>query len=168
MTMRCFIVMGVSGCGKSSVGSGVAAQIGATFTDGDDLHPKANIQKMAAGIPLQDADRYPWLDKVADTLRTAEGPCVIACSALKRKYRDQIRNRVGEPVLFLYLHGSRDVLQKRMSARRGHFMPVSQLDSQLNDLEPPDNSETHITVDIDQPIQAVIQDAVEKIKGVRE
>ncbi len=149
-----FVVMGVSGCGKSSIGAGFAAARGLQFTDGDHLHPPANIAKMSRGEALNDDDRAPWLDLVGAEL--AGGNSVIACSALKRKYRDQIRNRAGAPVMFLMLQGARDILQARMTARPGHFMPTSLLDSQLATLEPPMADELHLIQDIDQTPAEII------------
>jgi carbohydrate kinase (thermoresistant glucokinase family) len=128
------VVMGVSGSGKSLIGSGLAARRGWVFVDGDDLHPEANVAKMAAGIPLTDDDRWPWLDAVAATLAASTGGIVVACSALRRAYRDRIR-RAAPDVVFLELAGPRDLLWQRMTARPGHFMPASLLDSQLATLE---------------------------------
>ena len=139
--------MGVSGCGKSLIGQRLATALGANFTDGDSLHPSANIAKMRRGEPLNDADRAPWLAQVGDTLRA--GNTVVACSALKRAYRDQIRARAAAPVTFLYLRGQRDTLLDRMSTRPGHFMPPALLDSQLATLEPPAPDEAHLTADIE-------------------
>ena len=137
--------MGVSGCGKSLIGQTLATALGASFIDGDSLHPAANIAKMSRGEPLNDTDRAPWLARVGETLRTNN--TVVACSALKRAYRDQIRALA--PVTFLYLRGQRDTLLARMSTRPGHFMPPALLDSQLATLEPPGPDEAHLTADIE-------------------
>ena len=147
-----YVVMGVSGCGKSTVGAAFAQAIGAQFVDGDDLHPPENVAKMARGQPLTDADRAPWLDRVGATLT---GGVVVGSSALKRAYRDRIRAVAG-PVRFLHLAGSREVIAARMAARPGHFMPLGLLDSQFAALEPPGPDEDAVTVDIDQPFAAVI------------
>lgn len=156
MTAR-YIIMGVSGCGKSHIGAEFAAAIDAQFIDGDSLHPKANIDKMRLGDPLTDSDRAPWLDQVGQAL----GPdTVIACSALKRRYRDRIRDTAGATVVFVFLHGPRDVLIERVNNRPGHFMPASLLDSQFATLEPPDAAETHITVDIRKPPAQIVQDLI--------
>lgn len=152
-----YVVMGVSGCGKSSVGAAVAEALGARFIEGDALHPAANLRKMARGEPLTDADRAPWLDAVGAALGAAGPPAVIACSALKRAYRDRIAARAGGPVTFLHLAGSREVIGARMQARRGHFMPPSLLDSQFAALEPPGADERAVTVDVDQPFERVVQ-----------
>ena len=154
--MLAFVVMGVSGCGKSEIGSGFARAIGGRFIDGDDLHPKENIAKMGRGEPLTDHDRAPWLDKVGDSLNEISEPVVIACSALKRIYRDRISEKAARPVTYLYLQGTRDLLAARMGQRTGHFMPVALLDSQLAILEPPAADELSITASIDQTPDQVI------------
>lgn len=152
--MTRYVVMGVSGCGKSSIGAGFAAAVGAQFIDGDDLHPASNVAKMSQGKPLNDADRAPWLALVGAAL--VQENTVIACSALKRIYRDQIRAAAGAPVVFLYLRGARKTLLDRMAARPGHFMPTSLLDSQLATLEPPTPDEPHLTQDIEQTPAQII------------
>lgn len=156
--------MGVSGCGKTSVGSAVADKLGMRFYDGDELHPPANIRKMSRGVPLTDVDRTPWLVMIGERLAAVEEPVVIGCSALKRTYRDIIRGRAGEPVCFLHLEGSRDVLFERMTNRPGHFMPVSLLGSQLATLEPPEPDEIAVTVDIDQPFDQLVDALVARIR----
>lgn len=159
------VVMGVSGCGKSSIGSALAARLGARFVDGDQLHPEANIAKMSRGEPLTDADRAPWLARVGAAL--AEDGTVIACSALKRIYRDQIRATAGADVVFLHLKGDREVLLQRMSNRPGHFMPASLLDSQLATLEDPQTDETHVAADIRSTPEQIVADAVVALKRMR-
>ena len=143
------IVMGVSGCGKTTVGSALAARLGWTFCDADDLHSPANVAKMAAGHALDDADRAPWLADVASWIGTHR-PCVVACSALKRRYRDILRNHGLE---FVYLDANRELLEGRVSHRAGHFMPASLLGSQLDALEPPGPDEASITVAADAPLE---------------
>jgi carbohydrate kinase (thermoresistant glucokinase family) len=139
--------MGVSGSGKSTVGRAVADALGASFVDGDDLHPAANVAKMAAGIPLTDADREPWLRAVGRTLADGDDTgVVVACSALKRSYRDLIRAEAPGTV-FAELDGPRELLQERM-IRPGHFMPASLLDSQLATLEPLQADEAGLRLDI--------------------
>ena len=145
--------MGVSGCGKSRIGAGLAAALSARFIDGDSLHPQANIDKMRRGAPLTDADRAPWLALIGGALTDNT---VIACSALKRQYRDLIRDTAGGPVAFLYLRGQRDTLLARMSTRPGHFMPTTLLDSQLATLEPPTPDERHLTADIEAAPEDII------------
>jgi carbohydrate kinase (thermoresistant glucokinase family) len=157
------VVMGVSGCGKSSVGIALAEALGARFIDGDDLHPEANRAKMSAGIPLDDSDRWPWLDLVGQALaeevvETSGGSftgTVVACSALKRVYRERIL--VGASgTFFIHLDGSREILEQRLGARSGHFMPASLLDSQLATLEALDAEEPGVAIDIDRPISQII------------
>ena len=162
--MRLFVVMGVSGSGKTSVGQALAEEIGAGYIDGDKLHSAASIAKMERGEPLNDDDRRPWLERVGATLEAAEGPCIVGCSALKRAYRDIIRRAAGAPVLFLFLDGGRRVLEARMSRRTGHFMPVSLLDSQLATLERPEADEAFVRVDIDQPLEDVVSSLAAQIE----
>lgn len=138
--------MGVSGCGKSSVGEALSARLGIQYFDGDDLHTSEAVAKMRDGVPLTDADRWPWLDRVAGVLQD-KAPVIIGCSALKRAYRDRIRAGAGGPVTFVHLAGSRELIASRMGARTGHYMPTSLLDSQFAALEPPGPEEA-ITVDI--------------------
>ena len=154
MTQR-IVIMGVAGCGKSSVGAALSLATAIPYRDGDDLHPAANVAKMAAGSPLTDANRWPWLDLVAAEL-ARNAPLMIGCSALKRAYRDRIRAGAGGPVLFIHLTGSRAVIEARMAARKNHFMPASLLDSQFAALEPPGPDEPHLTVDIDQALAAIV------------
>lgn len=153
MSLR-IIIMGVAGCGKSSVGEGLAQRIGIPYHDGDDLHPAANVEKMRAGIPLTDADRWPWLDRVAGDLAD-RAPILLGCSALKRAYRDRIRAGAGGPVTFVHLAGSRDLIAGRMAQRSGHYMPLSLLDSQFAALEAPGPDEA-LTISIDQPLDAIL------------
>ena len=157
------VVMGVSGCGKSSVGIALAETLGARFIDGDDLHPAANKAKMSAGIPLGDEDRRPWLDLVskalAESAPAGSAGTVVACSALKRSYRERIL--AGAPnTFFIHLDGSREILQQRLGNRTGHFMPATLLDSQLATLEPLAQDEPGAVIDIDQPISQIIGEAV--------
>lgn len=155
-----FVIMGVSGCGKSSIGKTFAAQIGASFVDGDELHPAENIAKMAAGVPLNDADRGPWLAAVGRTFADHDLPLVIGCSALKRRYRDIIGNAAGGPVVFLHLDGARDVIAGRMAKRTDHFMPMALLDSQFAALEPLAPDENAVRVDIDQSPDTIVAELV--------
>ena len=144
------IVMGVSGSGKTTVAKLLAETLGWQFEEGDTLHPPENVKKMSAGIPLTDADRLPWLRKIAETIdgwRARGESGVITCSALKRSYRDII---VGDrpDVRLVYLKGSHDLIRQRMAARHGHFMPTTLLDSQFATLEEPSPDENAIVVDI--------------------
>ena len=162
MTHR-IVIMGVSGCGKSTVGVALAEAIGISYRDGDDLHPAANVEKMRAGVPLTDADRLPWLDRVAEVL-CHEAPVIVGCSALRRVYRDRIRAGAGGTVRFVHLAGSRELIAARMAARTGHYMPTSLLDSQFATLEPPGPEEA-IAVEIDQPLAEMIAAIVPALKG---
>ncbi len=144
------VVMGVSGSGKSTVGRLVADRTGSEFADADDFHPPANREKMAAGIPLEDADRQPWLEALRDRIRAtndAGRTLVLACSALKRKYRETLRE-AGPQVAFVFLDGTRGQLLERLQHRPGHFFPPALLDSQLATLERP---ETALVLDISAP-----------------
>jgi gluconokinase len=158
VTLR-VVIMGVSGCGKSSVGEGLAARLGIPYHDGDDLHPPANVEKMRTGVPLSDGDRWPWLDRVAEVL-AKDAPVIVGCSALRRVYRDRLRAGAGGPVRFIHLTGSRDLIAGRMAARTGHYMPPSLLDSQFAALEAPGPNEA-LAIDIDQPLGAIISAAAE-------
>lgn len=162
----CMVLMGVAGCGKSSVGAALATRIGAVYFDGDDLHPAENIAKMSKGIPLDDADRWPWLTRVGEALAAGTGPTIIGCSALKRAYRTHIARTAGEPVTFIHLAGTRAVIEKRMKERQGHFMPPALLDSQFAALEPPGADENAISVDIDQPLEAVVEAIAAQLGGL--
>ncbi|WP_434715076.1 gluconokinase (plasmid) [Rhizobium sp. YTUHZ045] len=163
------VIMGVSGCGKSSVGERVAVQYGMPFLEGDQLHPAANVEKMAKGIPLTDNDRLPWLDRIGEEIRTvqeASQGLVISCSALKRSYRDRLRQAADGRLAFVFLEGSRDLLLSRMQARQGHFMPASLLDSQLQTLEPPTGEPGVVTVAIDMALDDMVALACEGLRGV--
>jgi gluconokinase len=153
--------MGVSGSGKTTVGSALAVRLGVPFVDADDLHPAANVQKMVAGIPLTDDDRWPWLDAVGAVL--ARGPVVVACSALRRTYRDRLRAAAPDLAL-IYLHGSRELLADRM-AHRAHFMPVSLLDSQLATLEVPGADEHAIVLDAADSLHESVSHAAAALEG---
>ncbi|WP_417413262.1 gluconokinase [Hoeflea sp.] len=155
--------MGVSGCGKTSVGEGLSKSTGIRFIDGDALHPKANVDKMSAGNPLTDEDRWPWLEAIGREFAKSPEPLIIGCSALKRSYRDRIRHQAGAMVTFIHLTGTREVIGKRMQARKDHFMPPALLDSQFAALEPPTADEDSISIDIDQPLEAIIAQAAEHL-----
>jgi gluconokinase len=163
-TPLAIIVMGVSGCGKSSVGAELATRLGLPFIEGDALHPRANVDKMSAGTPLTDEDRWPWLTIIGETMAAAlekgEG-IVVSCSALKRIYRDHLRKAASGRLAFVYLEGSHALLSARMGARTGHFMPPALLQSQLATLEIPTGEPGVVTVSIDQPVGAIVSDALE-------
>ncbi|WP_405726751.1 gluconokinase [Streptomyces sp. NBC_01537] len=143
------VVLGVSGAGKSTVGAAVAEELGVPFLEGDDFHPAANVAKMTAGLPLDDADREPWLRALADRIRQSDRAgqgLVVACSALKRAYRDELR-AAGPRLWCLYLALDRDTANARVSGRTGHFMPARLVDSQFETLEPLEPDEPGATVD---------------------
>jgi len=151
------VVMGVSGSGKSTVGAALAQRLRVPFGDADDFHPPANIEKMSAGHALNDDDRFPWLEAIGDWLavRCDDGG-VMSCSALKRKYRDQLRRHCPD-VIFLHLAGTPEVIGRRQASRPGHFMPASLLTSQFETLEPLGTDERGVTIDVDQDIDAIVE-----------
>ena len=154
------VVMGVSGSGKSTVGAALARRLGVPFEDGDDLHPPENVAKMAAGHPLDDDDRRPWLDAVGTWLAGHPAGGVVACSALRRAYRDRLRGH-APGVRFLLLTGSPEVIARRQADRPGHFMPASLLRSQLATLEPLRPDEAGVALDVDQGVDRIVQGYVE-------
>ena len=160
------VLMGVSGCGKTTVAAILVSRLGWPFEEGDALHPQANVEKMAAGHPLSDVDRWPWLAKVADwvdeRLDAGENG-VITCSALKRSYRDMI-NRRGSGLIFVYLAGSKETIAARLAARHGHFMRATLLDSQLADLEEPAADEPAIRLDIGPPAAEIADQIMERLR----
>lgn len=162
--LKTIIVMGVSGCGKSSIGSLLAEKIDGVFEDGDDFHPPANKAKMSAGTPLNDDDRWPWyaiLRQRIEDQRHVTPLYVLACSALKPIYRDKLRAHDEEPVTrFVLLDGSRELIGSRMAARKGHFMPPSLLDSQFATLEPTPDL---IRVSIDQTPEQIVADILQQL-----
>jgi gluconokinase len=157
------VMMGVSASGKTAVGQPLAARLHCPFIDGDALHPQANIAKMSAGHPLNDTDRAPWLVRVGAWLAAHDDGGVIACSALKRRYRDRLR-RTAPETLFVLLDPSLDVLRARDAARTGHFMPASLLDSQLATLERPDPDEHAIVITNDGSIREAVDAVIAALK----
>jgi len=151
------VVMGVSGSGKSTVGAALAQRLRVPFADADDFHPPANIEKMSAGHPLDDHDRRPWLDAVGTWLADHPDGGVMSCSALKRKYRDQLRHHIGS-VEFVLLQGTPDVIRKRQASRPGHFMPPSLLSSQFATLEQLAPDERGVVIDVDQSVDAIVEE----------
>jgi gluconokinase len=159
------VVMGVSGSGKSTIGEKLAQRLGWSYEDGDRFHPASNVAKMSAGQPLTDEDRWPWLQAIAneiDRVCKAGEHAVIACSALKRPYRD-ILVHGRHDVRIIYLQGTRDLIASRLALRKGHFMPPGLLASQFGTLEPPDASENPVTVSIDAPIETIVDDIVRQL-----
>lgn len=155
------MVMGVSGAGKSAVGAALAQALNLPFVDADDLHPETNRAKMAAGSPLSDEDRWPWLDRVALALQN-DG--VIACSALKSAYRAHLRANITGHLQIIHLTGSAEVIAQRLAVRQGHFMPANLLYSQISTLEPPRGDEA-IIIDLDQPIAEIVRQIVVRLRG---
>ncbi|MHA7228012.1 gluconokinase [Vibrio campbellii] len=159
------VVMGVCASGKTTIGEHLAKKLGRKFIDGDDLHPRANIQKMASGQPLNDDDRKPWLERIRDAAYSLESKNehgIIVCSALKKIYRDQIREG-NENVTFLFLDGSIELILERMRARQGHFMKENMVNSQFETLERPEDEPRTIFVSIDATIEDVVSNAAELI-----
>jgi gluconokinase len=159
------IVMGVSGSGKSTIAAGLAQRLGWTFEDGDRFHPKSNVDKMSAGQPLTDEDRRPWLQAIADEISRvceAGGHVVMACSALKRAYRDILVHGRAD-IRIVFLDGSQSLIAERLARRKGHFMPPGLLDSQFKTLEPPQADERPLIVSIDAPVETIIDNIVAQI-----
>ena len=152
------LVMGVSGSGKNTIGEPLAKKLGWRFIDGDDYHPKENVAKMAAGIPLQDADRWPWLDKLNSVLKK-ETQAVIACSALKEAYRQRLLKDIESKVV--YLRGSFELIKSRVEARKHRYMPASLLKSQFDTLEPPKDA---IEVDVSKDPQVSVAFVISQLK----
>lgn len=158
-----WVVMGVSGSGKSAVGRALAHRLGCEYVEGDDYHPRANVDKMSAGVALTDADRKSWLLQLQERIRQSakDGtPLVLTCSALKRRYRDLLRGADPE-LVFVHLDGARDLIGQRMQQRAGHFMPTILLDSQLRDLEPLQSDEKGVRLDIVEPPEVLAGQAVQ-------
>jgi len=153
--------MGVAGCGKSTLGARLAEALGQPFTEGDDLHSSISRAKMAAGIPLEDADRWPWLDRVGEALARHEG--IIACSALKRAYRDRIRARAGGPVVFVHLSVPEQEITTRLKARRGHYFDPALQASQHVILEPLETDEQGFGLDASRSVEEVLCRVLERL-----
>jgi len=156
------VAMGVSGSGKSTVGAALAQRLGVPFADADDFHPAANIAKMTAGHALDDDDRHPWLESIGEWLAEhARTGGVMSCSALKRSYRDQLRQH-APTAEFVHLHGSHEVIARRQASRPGHFMPPALLASQFATLEPLAPEESGLVIDVDQSIDTIVQTYVDQ------
>ena len=150
--------MGVTGCGKTTVGAALAEALGIEFIDSDDLHPESNKKKMSSGTPLTDSDREPWLQEVSKTLQSHES-IVVACSALKKSYRSTIL--AGAPTTeFIHLSGSKELIFARLSERFHHFMPIGLLDSQFQTLEPLDHTETGKVFEISKPVDEIVNEVI--------
>jgi gluconokinase len=160
------VVMGVSGSGKSTIADRLAARLAWTYEDGDRFHPASNVAKMSAGIPLTDEDRWPWLQAIAreiDRVCAAGEHAVIACSALKRVYRDVLVHG-RDDVRIVFLEGNQQLIADRLAQRKGHFMPPGLLDSQFKTLEPPGQDENPVTASIDAPVEAIVDDIVDQLR----
>ncbi|EXI62738.1 D-gluconate kinase [Mannheimia granulomatis] len=166
---KAFILMGVSSTGKTTIGTAVAQKLGMKLIDGDDLHPRANIIKMGSGLPLNDDDRKPWLERINDAAFSLEQKSekgIIVCSALKKKYRDQIRQGNAN-VSFIFLHGSFELVLERMKQRQGHFMKAEMLQSQFNTLEIPQADESDVIfIDIEGSFENVVEQCVQAVKNL--
>ncbi len=165
---KLIIIMGVSGSGKSFVGTRLSRHLGIPFVDGDDLHPPENVERMRAGIKLNDETRKPWLAAICqcaeDHFKQGDS-VIIACSALKKKYRDQIRT-VSRPVHFIFLNGPAELIAKRMGKREGHYMPALLLDSQFADLEIPSGESSTIEIKIAQTPESMLSEIVSKLEAL--
>ena len=159
MTSPRVVVMGVSGSGKSTVGAALALRLAVPFCEGDALHPAANVAKMVAGAPLDDADRAPWLERVNAWLRTCASGGVVSCSALRRRHRDRLREGLEDPLRFVFLDPPRRELEQRLSRRRAHFMPAALLASQLETLEPPGPDELSLRIEVCGPPERIVDEA---------
>jgi carbohydrate kinase (thermoresistant glucokinase family) len=167
---RILIVMGVSSSGKSVTGKAIARRLHAPFLDGDAYHPDANKDKMRAGIPLVDADRWPWLSTLAHALREAaddKGVAVGACSALRRAYRDYLLKEAGEPILFVFLDGTEELIGSRMAVRQHEYMPATLLASQFATLELPAPDENVLTVPVTLSIEAIAERTVKAVPHLK-
>jgi gluconokinase len=163
--VRAIIVMGVAGCGKSTVAARLAQRLGWELAEADAFHSTANVEKMRSGVPLTDADRWPWLDAIAawiDAARTRGRPCIVACSALKRRYRERLAGPHRD-LRFVYLQGGCEVVASRLAGRRGHYMPPSLLRSQYEALEEPGPDEQPIVVSIERPVESIVEDVLAQL-----
>ncbi|WP_416984203.1 gluconokinase [Streptomyces sp. T028] len=159
-------VMGVAGTGKTTIGPLLAARLGVPYAEGDDFHPQANIAKMSAGVPLEDADRWPWLDAIGAWAHGRAGAGgVVSCSALKRSYRDRLR-ATAPGLVFVHLAGDRALIEDRMTHRQGHFMPTALLDSQFATLQPLQPDEAGVVVDVSGTPEEITERAARALAGL--
>lgn len=160
------VIMGVAGCGKTSVATEISKRMGFVMAEGDDLHPRSNIEKMLSGVPLDDNDRWPWLRTISKWMREQDQlghDTVVSCSSLKRSYRDILRAYVN--VFFVHLTDTPDEIYARMESRAGHFMPPALLDSQFDILEPLQSDEQGVTINVEASLDSVTEQAIEAIVG---
>ena len=170
VSKHAIVVFGVCGCGKSTVGKLLAVQLQSPFLEGDEFHPSENIQKMTANSPLSDEDRAPWLARLGQELGASarkNGNAVAACSALKKKYRDQLIEAAQMPITFVYLKGSQELIAGRMAKRPDHFMPTKLLESQFASLETPTPDEQAIILSIDKNPEEIVKAAFTKLRKNR-
>ncbi len=182
--VRFVVVMGVAGSGKTTIGQALAEALNTTFIDGDDYHPRANVEKMDRGEALADHDRWPWLNLVMGAMRghvarneqqirkaggrsaaNAPGCSVAACTSLRRPYRDFMTEAAGEPIFFAHLHGAREIMHRRLMEKEDHFMPAQQLDTQLATLEHLGPNEFGLTVDVGLPVEDIVRQLVREIRS---
>lgn len=165
---RLIVVMGVSGSGKSTIGSAIGLDLNVPFLDGDHYHTPEAVEKMRQGTPLVDEDRWPWFVRLTGAMKEAadqRGKSVTACSALKRDYRNYMVKQAREPIVFIHLSGTKKLIANRQADRPGHYMPASLLDSQFAALEIPDDSENVLTISVDQPISDMVAKALSSLKN---
>ena len=158
--MTSFVVMGVAGCGKSTVGKALAGHLQLAYLEGDDLHAPQSVEKMTSGVPLTDNDRWPWLQRVGEQLSVLSGPAVVGCSALRRVYRDYMISHCTKRIAFIHLAAEQSVVAERMASRDGHFMPPGLLASQYATLEPLQPDEPGVVVDISHPVDFVVAEVI--------
>ncbi|MCP4386561.1 MAG: gluconokinase [Hyphomicrobiales bacterium] len=158
------VVMGVAGSGKTVVGEALAAELGWPLFEADEFHPETNVNKMASGMPLNDEDRWPWLDAIGAAIRDSDGGVVATCSALRRVYRERLATAADRPLLFVFLDATRQTLGERIGGRKGHFMPSSLLDSQLATLEPPDADEPAIRISVEPTVDIVVETTLQALR----
>jgi len=167
--VRAIVVMGVSGCGKSTVAARLAERLGWDLAEADAFHSAANVGKMRSGIPLTDEDRWPWLDAIAawiESAREKDRSCIVACSALKRRYRERLAGG-HDHVRFVFLKGDYETVASRLAGRSGHYMPLSLLQSQFDALEEPVADENAIVVSIERPIDEIVEEVAAKLGSRR-
>jgi gluconokinase len=162
-TTPLIVVMGVSGCGKSTIGSALAERLGCPFLEGDDFHPRENKVKMSDGIPLNDHDRKGWFTAIRDALEKESDLVIVSCSALKQKYRDFF-SELHRPVVYLHLTGDRSLLEERIGSRSGHFFDSKLLDSQIETLEPPSDDELAVSIEISDTVENIVNSCIHGLK----
>jgi gluconokinase len=162
-TTPLIVVMGVSGCGKSTIGSALAERLGCPFLEGDDFHPRENKVKMGDGIPLNDHDRKGWFTSIRDALEKESDLVIVSCSALKQKYRDFF-SELHRPVVYLHLTGDRSLLEERIESRSGHFFDSKLLDSQIETLEPPSDDELAVSIEISDTVENIVNSCIHGLK----